>query len=62
MEIAKAIGRYESKAVDPMHSFRVTLTRFHKGERINGKVVKLPHRISKAAVKRATKAEKKAIG
>ena len=60
MEIAKAIGRYDSKAADPMHSFRVTLTRFHKGVRINGKLVKLPHRVSKAALKRATKAGKKA--
>ena len=60
MEIAKAIGRYDSKAADPMHSFRVTLTRFHKGVRINGKLVRLPHRVSKAAIKRATKAGKKA--
>ena len=60
MEIAKTVGRYDSKAADPMHSFRVTLTRFHKGVRINGKVVKLPHRVSKAALKRATKAGKKA--
>ena len=61
MEIAKAVGRYDSKAVDPMHSFRVTLTRFHKGVRIEGKLVKLPHRVSKAALKRATKAGKKAV-
>ena len=60
MAIAKAIGRYDSKAADPMHSFRVTLTRFHKGVRINGKLVRLPHRVSKAALKRATKAGKKA--
>jgi len=59
MEIAKAIGRYDSKAADPMHSFRVALTRFHKGVRIDGKVVKLPHRVSRAALKRATKAGKK---
>jgi hypothetical protein len=61
MEIAQAIGRYDSKAADPMHSFRVTLTRFHKGVRINGKVVKLPHRVSKKALKLATKAGRKAI-
>ena len=61
MEIAKAVGRYDSKAADPMHSFRVTLTRFHKGVRINGKLVKLPHRVSKAALKRATKAGRKAV-
>jgi len=60
MEIAKAIGRYDSKAADPMHSFRVTLTRFHKGVRIDGKLVKLPHRVSKRALKLATKAGKKA--
>ena len=60
MAIAKAIGRYDSKAADPMHGFRVTLTRFHKGVRIDGKIVKLPHRVSKVALKRATKAGKKA--
>jgi hypothetical protein len=60
MAIAKSVGRYDSKAADPMHSFRVTLTRFHKGVRIDGKLVKLPHRVSKAALKRATKAGKKA--
>jgi hypothetical protein len=61
MEIAKAVGRYDSKAADPMHSFRVTLTRFHRGVRINGKLVKLPHRVSKKALKLATKAGRKAI-
>lgn len=61
MEIAKAIGRYDSKAADPMHSFRVTLTRFHKGVRIEGKLVRLPHRVSKKALKLATKAGRKAI-
>jgi hypothetical protein len=60
MDIAKAVGRYDSKAADPMHSFRVTLTRFHKGVRIGGKLVKLPHRVSKKALKLATKAGKKA--
>jgi hypothetical protein len=60
MEIAKAVGRYDSKAADPLHSFRVTLTRFHKGVRIDGKIVKLPHRVSKKALKMATKAGKKA--
>jgi len=60
MEIAKAIGRYDSKAADPMHAFRVTLTRFHKGVRIDGKLVKLPHRVSKRALKLPTKAGKKA--
>lgn len=60
MEIAKAVGRYDSKAADPMHSFRVTLTRFHKGVKIKGKLVRLPHRVSKKALKLATKAGKKA--
>jgi hypothetical protein len=61
MDIAKTVGRYESKAADPMHSFKVTLTRFHKGVRIDGKLVKLPHRVSKKALKLATKAGRKAI-
>jgi hypothetical protein len=61
MEIAKAMDRYDSKAADPMHSFRVTLTRFHKGVRINGKVVKLPHRVSKKSLKLATRAGRKAV-
>ena len=61
MEIAKAVGRYDSKAADPMHSFRVTLTRFHKGVRINGKTVRLPHRVSQKVLKLATKAGRKAI-
>ena len=61
MEIAKTVGRYESKAADPMHSFRVTLTRFHKGVRIDGKLVKLPHRVSKKALTLATKAGRKAV-
>ena len=61
MQIAKAIGRYDSKAADPMHSFRVTLTRFHKGVKINGRVVRLPHRVSKKVLILATKAGRKAI-
>jgi hypothetical protein len=61
MDIAKAIDRYDSKAADPMHSFRVTLTRFHKGVRVDGKLVRLPHRVSKKALKLATKAGRKAI-
>ena len=54
------VGRYDSKAADPMHSFRVTLTRSHKGVQIDGKLVKLPHGVSKKALKLATKAGKKA--
>jgi hypothetical protein len=60
MAIAKSVGRYDSRAADPMHSFRVTLTRFHKGVRIDGKLVRLPHRVSRKALKLATKAGKKA--
>jgi hypothetical protein len=58
--IARACGRYQKNADDPLHAFRVSLTRFHKGVRINGKLVRLPHRVSKKALKLATRAGKKA--
>ena len=58
--IARAIGRYQSKADDPLRAFRISLSRFHKGVRINGKLVKLPYRVSKSSVKLAVKAGKKA--
>jgi hypothetical protein len=58
--IARATGRYQPKADDPLRSFRVSLTRFHKGANLNGRLVKLPYRVSQQAVKRATKAGKKA--
>jgi hypothetical protein len=58
--IARATGRYQPKADDPLHGFRVSLTRFHKGVKIGGKIVKLPHRVSKKTLKLATKAGKKA--
>jgi hypothetical protein len=58
--IARATGRYQQDAADPLHSFRVSLTRFHRGVKIGGKIVKLPHRVSKTTLKLATKAGKKA--
>jgi hypothetical protein len=58
--IARATGRYQKDAADPLHSFRVTLTRFHKGVKLNGRLLKLPHRISRKALKLATRAGKKA--
>ncbi|MGA3104541.1 MAG: hypothetical protein ABSD53_08680 [Terriglobales bacterium] len=59
-KIARAVGRYQKDADDPLHSFRVSLTRFHKGVRIDGKLVKLPHRVSRKTLKLATTAGKKA--
>jgi hypothetical protein len=58
--IARATGRYQKDAADPLHSFRVSLTRFHRGVKIGDKIVKLPHRVSKRTLKLATKAGKKA--
>jgi hypothetical protein len=58
--IARATGRYQKNAADPLHGFRVTLTRFHKGVKLNGRLVKLPHRVSRKTLKLATKAGKKA--
>lgn len=59
-EIAKAIGRV-GKGDDPYHSLRVALTRMHKGyKNAEGKVAKLPHRVSQKTLKLATKAGKKA--
>jgi hypothetical protein len=58
--IARATGRYQPKADDPLHGFRVSLTRFHKGVKLNGRLVKLPHRVSRKTLKLATKAGKKA--
>jgi hypothetical protein len=59
-EIAKAIGRVGT-GDDPYHSLRVALTKMHKGYKDkSGKIVKLPHRITSAALKAATKAGKKA--
>jgi hypothetical protein len=58
--IARATGRYQPKADDPLRSFRVSLTRFHKGVKLNGRLVKLPYRVSKSSVKLAVKAGKRA--
>jgi len=56
--IARATGPYQPKADDPLRSFRVSLTRFHKGVKVNGRLVKLPYRVSKSSVKLAVKAGK----
>ena len=58
--IARATGHYQPKADDPLRSFRVSLTRFHKGVKLDGRLVKLPYRISPKTLKLATKAGKKA--
>jgi hypothetical protein len=58
--IARAVGRYQKNADDPLHGFRVNLTRFHKGVKLNGRLVKLPHRVSKSSLKLSRKAGKKA--
>ncbi len=59
-EIAKAIGRV-GKGKDPHHALRVVLTRMHHGyKNAEGKMVKLPHRISRKTLRLATKAGKKA--
>jgi hypothetical protein len=58
--IARAVGRYQKNADDPLHGFRVSLTRFHKGVNLNGRLVKLPHRVSNSSIKMSRKAGKKA--
>jgi hypothetical protein len=58
--IARAVGRYQPQADDPLRGFRVSLTRFHKGVKINGRLVKLPYRVSQKTLKLATKAGRKA--
>ena len=59
-EIAEKINRV-GKGDDPYHALRVALTKMHKGYKdAKGNVVKLPHRITSAALKAATKAGKKA--
>jgi len=58
--VLRAVGRYQKNADDPLRSFRVSLTRFHKGVRINGRLVKLPYRISPKTLKLAVKAGKRA--
>ena len=51
--IARATGRFQKDADDPLRSFRVSLTRFHKGVKVNGRLLKLPYRVSKSSVKLA---------
>jgi hypothetical protein len=58
--IARATGRYQPKADDPLRGFRVSLTRFHRGVKLNGRLVKLPYRVSHKTVKLAIKAGKRA--
>jgi hypothetical protein len=58
--LARATGRYQKNADDPLRSFRVSLTRFHKGVKLDGRLVKLPYRVSHKTVKLATKAGKRA--
>lgn len=59
-EIARAISRV-GKGKDPHHALRVVLTRMHRGYKdAEGKITKLPHRISRKTLRLATKAGKKA--
>ena len=55
-EIAKAIGRV-GEGKDPHHALRVVLTRMHHGYKDeDGKIVKLPHRISRKILRLSKKA------
>jgi hypothetical protein len=58
--IARATGRYQPKADDPLRAFRISLTRFHKGVKLNGRLVKLPYRVTKSSVNMSRKAGKRA--
>lgn len=59
-EIAKAIGRV-GEGKDPHHALRVCLTKMHAGwTDKDGKLRKLPHRISRKTLRLATQAGKKA--
>lgn len=59
-QIASAIGRV-GKGDDRYHSLRVALTHMHKGyKNAKGDVVKLPHRITRVALRNATAAGKRA--
>lgn len=61
-QIAKAIGRV-GEGKDPYHGLRVHLSLMHRGYKTDdGKVVKLPHRISRKTLKLATKAGNKSAG
>jgi hypothetical protein len=56
--IAVAIDRVDKDNLrDPYHSLRNFLYRMHKGyDNGKGRVVKLPHRVSKATLRRARRA------
>ena len=56
--IALAIDRVDKdNPRDPYHSLRNFLSRMHKGyTNGKGRIVKLPHRVSKATLRRARKA------
>ena len=57
-QIARAVNRVDkNNPSDPYHSLRNFLHRMHKGyTNGRGKTVKLPHRVSKAALRAARKA------
>ncbi|MFZ0732194.1 MAG: hypothetical protein WAM79_07715 [Candidatus Sulfotelmatobacter sp.] len=59
-EIAKSIRR-TGKGDDPCHAMRVILSIMHKGYRdAEGKLAKLPYRVSKSSVKLSRRAGKRA--
>ena len=59
-EIATAIDRV-GKGDDKFHSLRIFLSKMHKGyKNTEGKVVKLPYRVSRKTLKLAVKAGKRA--
>jgi hypothetical protein len=58
--IARATVRYNKNADDPLRSFRVSLTRFHKGVLLDGRLVVLPYRVTKSSVNMSRKAGKRA--
>ena len=59
-EIATAIDRV-GKGDDKFHSLRIFLSKMHKGyKNTEGKVVKLPYRVSHKTLKLAVKAGKRA--
>ena len=57
-QIARAVNRVDkNNPSDPYHSLRNFLCRMHKGyANGRGRIVKLPHRVSKAALRAARKA------
>jgi len=59
-EIAAAIDRV-GKGDDKSHALRIFLSKMHKGyKNTDGKVVKLPYRVSRKTLKLAVKAGKRA--